>query len=241
MAGNALLPLLLAGGAFLLMRKKGDEEGVPSDQGADGIGGTGVSAEEVVFDVSADMPRIESIDDYHKWEGIVETKDVSWVGSIEYRTADEYLEGMGKFVEEELDQYGSVYGRTIDRADLDPVASAEMTQDRPVFEDAVSQLFGDNPGLDMIIVFIRPQGAPKMSLFLLFDNATHEQEAITRIGLFKDLLASKGIEDHVQSGYRGETSPSVKSQLKAFLNVTLPKKAGLGSGSIGPVEAELNP
>jgi hypothetical protein len=119
MAGNALPILLAAGAALFLMKKKGDEKdsGTPLPSLDDGETKP-VEEEEIVFDVTADMPRIESLEDQQKWANIFADKAPEWVGTIEYLNADEHLEELGFFVEESLDHHAMVYGRTIDRAEL---------------------------------------------------------------------------------------------------------------------------
>jgi hypothetical protein len=259
MAGNALPLVLLAGAAFLLTRKKGDEgksSDLPSDQGSSAKPdeGTGIPAQSdpgaagdnpnIEFDPSAHMPWVETIEDYQQWGSAKDAKAPLWIGSMEFLDMNEELADVGKFVEAHMPAFGNVYGRTVDRSELDPVASEAMASDEMGVDQTITAMFAENPGLEMILIFIKPSEPQKMALFLLFADAFKAQESVTRIGQFKQAAAAQGIETTVQSAYFGMNAPSVEESVKAFLHSTLPKSTGLIQGAlipIEPVETQLNP
>lgn len=268
MAGN-LLPLVALAGAAFFLTKKGDAKVAPSDNECDpfdpstwgegnvcieqngrwvkakeaGIGSTGIAGfEATTFDKTLQMPMIVTSEDHTTWGNMIKGKDPTWVGSIEFLDMDVYLEKMGQFIEEEMDAYEDVYGRTVDRQELDPVAAAAMKEENAMVENGIVDLFSGNQGLEMLLLFIKPEGSKKMSVYFLFDTKANQDAALGNIGNFKTALEGLGIQSYLRYGYRDMSSPSVKESISAYLAAMLPKKTvEVGFTPVGGIPAQSNP
>jgi len=258
MAGNALPLVLLAGAAFLLTRKKGEKKGftaddLPADQGqgasddepSSTIPGTKTYAPDednpnIGFDATANMPFVETIDDYQAWKSKLEQADPMWIGSSEFIDMDEELAEVGKFIEQNMSVFGNYVGRTVDRSELDPVAADAMMADNPIIEEGLANLFAGNPGLEGIIFFTKPDGQTKLAAYLIFSDATAQQTAVTNIAALKQFYTGAGVDTVILSGYRGMQGPSLFEAIKAFLNANLPKGASIG-GLTETMQGSLSP
>jgi hypothetical protein len=255
MAGNLLPLVALAGAAFFLTRKsdapaaKTDEcdplnpeswaDGKicvqqngrwvladAGDIGSDGISGLPILEDEgAFFDKTLQMPMITTSEDHEKWGAVIQDKNPIWVGSIEFFDMDAYLEETAQFIETEMDLYENVYGRTIDRSELDPVAAAAMVEENAMVENGIAQLFAGNTGLEMLFLFIKPEGSQSMSVYFLFDTEANQNAALGNIDAFKVALEGMGVQSYLRYGNRDMSSPSVKESISAYLAAMLPKKS----------------
>ena len=247
MAGN-LIPLVALTGAAFFLTRKGDSKEAPKDNECDPLdpstwgegnmcveqNGRWVKAEEgglttgfveeTGIDQTLQMPMITTSDDHTAWGNIIKGKDPTWIGTIEFLNMDTYLEKMGHFIEEEMDIYEDVYGRTVDRSELDPVAAEAMIEENEVVESTLADLFAANVGLEMLLLFIKPEGSKSMGVYFLFDTQANQDAAVGNIANFKTALEGLGIQSYLRYGYRDMQSPSAKDSVRAYLAAMLPKK-----------------
>jgi hypothetical protein len=237
MAGNAL-PMILLGAAALLMFSKRGEAGEAPEEKPDETPGEGEPEPEpdpgpegedpdVAFDPASLTPRIEEVGEFQAWMDQINSRDPRWLGSIEFADMDPELETLAAFIETELGGYGDVYGRVVDRDNLEPEAAAAMAAENPQAETLVTQAFAENPGLESIIMFLQTEGQPRANAYFLFDSDVSQQTALPKIQALGAALSAAGVDSTMRYGYAGMTNPEVESGIKAFLAETLPKKFAL--------------
>jgi len=238
MAGNALPLVLLAGAAFFLTRKKGGSKTsdtvIPEGQGQGATPKPDETQDESpdepaeggAFDATAQMPWIETIEDYQAWTQALEAGEENrlWTGALEFRDMNDQHAEVGIFIEEQLNAYGRTYGRTVDRSELDPeVKEAMLASELAMVEKAIDEVFETFTGLDFLLVFLNDSLPVSLAIMLVFDSAASQGASMTKMAEFDQKWNDLGVDVLIKAGFMGMTGPELPDAIAAFLESFLPK------------------